>query len=138
MEDRFRFRAWNFKENKYYQQNEKGMFKLGGELPNGTPIGVLCSVEDLTNNRNYGKNFVVEQCTGLKDKNGKLIYEGDIVSCNFSGKANTAETFAKKVFQGKHIVEFCEYYFAPFNCVNASDLEVIGNIHENPELLEED
>lgn len=116
MQDRFKLRAWD-SIAKEYIFDSYALYEL--------------FVNDIDD------SYQVEQCTGLEDKNGKLIYEGDIVSCNFSGKANTAETFAKKVFQGKHIVELCEYYFAPFNCVNASDLEVIGNIHENPELLED-
>ena len=79
----------------------------------------------------------LEQCTGLKDKNGKLIYEGDIINYGLSGKVNTVENFAQKIFQGKYVVEFCEYYFSPFNHVNTKAVEVIGNIHENPELLED-
>lgn len=124
MQDRFRFRAWNSDESKYATDDDI-CFDTGGECE--------CVYDLLKVNDSF---YTIEQCTGLKDKNGKLIYEGDIVGCNFSGKANTAETFAKKVFQGKHIVEFLEYYFSPFNYVNASDVEVIGNIHENSELLE--
>ena len=119
MQDRFKFRAWDNQE-RYYIPDEETNFCHG-------MMEYWLDKEDCP--------LVFEQCTGMKDKNGKLIYEGDIVNCSFSGKANTVETFAKKVFQGKHIVEFCEYYFAPFNCVNASDVEVIGNIHKNPELL---
>lgn len=72
----------------------------------------------------------LEQCTGLKDKNGKLIYEGDIV--------NDGEQYAKVIFDkscfcyddGSGYYEDLAFYH--IHC------EVIGNIHENPELLEED
>lgn len=114
MQDRFMVRVWDIKRERYVYNAQ---FEPDYDV-----------IEDDT-------EYIPEQCTGLKDKNGKLIYEGDIINYNFSGEVNTVETFAKKVSQGKHIVEFCEYYFAPFNFVNVSDVEVIGNVHENPELL---
>jgi uncharacterized phage protein (TIGR01671 family) len=77
-----------------------------------------------------------EQCTGLKDKNGKLIYEGDIL---FVPEGWCGDYFRTQ----KHIdVEWIEDpdevgFFVSFpNGVKYSDCEVIGNIHENPELLE--
>ena len=74
-----------------------------------------------------------EQCTGLKDKNGRLIYEGDIVK--LSGKFGVYPIVYNEsccdydlTKNGKFIYEF--YWKVAENC------EVIGNIHENPELLE--
>jgi len=71
---------------------------------------------------------VLMQFTGLKDKNGKEIYEGDI--CEIS---NTWTVFKREVifkdagfgFQGTNGM------FIP----NKELMEIIGNIHENPELL---
>lgn len=115
MQDRFKVRVWDVKREDYIYDAQ---FEPDYDV-----------IEDDT-------EYIPEQCTGLKDKNGELIYEGDIVNCSFNGKANTVETFSKKLFQGKHLVEFLEYYFSPFNYVNVSDVEVIGNIHETPELSE--
>lgn len=71
------------------------------------------------------------QYTGLKDKNGKEIYEGDIVrSYNEFGEA----------FAVLSVVEYDEQY-AKYRGVDIECLdyeEVIGNIYENPELLEGD
>lgn len=73
------------------------------------------------------------QYTGLKDKNGKEIYEGDIV----------AEIFYKKVV-GKYEVKYDGFQIAPFTLGSEfestclpNDCEVIGNVFENPELLSE-
>lgn len=86
------------------------------------------------------RRFVLMQSTGLKDKNGKLIYEGDVVNGTCG------------VYWGKMIVKFNEneakfymyridkrYTDLHFHGKNQEDnfeLEVIGNIYENPELLE--
>lgn len=78
-------------------------------------------------------DVILEQYTGLKDKNGKKIYEGDIVDYNDDGECIG-------------VVE----YDAPEFCLNADATNwarmflkgaphqrVIGNIHENPELVKE-
>lgn len=82
-----------------------------------------------------------EQCTGLKDKNGKLIYEGDILKIVLHSTQH--KPFA---FQEKAVVEFKEGAFGHKDFVGHASLnhyapgvtfEIIGNIHENPELLED-
>lgn len=75
----------------------------------------------------------VMQCTGLKDKNGKLIYEGDICEYEF-----------EEIGKQKAIIEFNTKYATflikplnDFQYANINDCEVIGNRYENPELLED-
>ncbi len=87
----------------------------------GTIIRVSLG-EDLQ--KELGEDIILMQFTGLKDKNGKEIYEGDIVH------------------HGKNAVSPVEFHDGSFTVATTSvmhrrsnELKVIGNIYENPELL---
>jgi uncharacterized phage protein (TIGR01671 family) len=73
--------------------------------------------------------FLIEQYTGLKDKNGREIYEGDILR---SGKTGSAYPIVFDVNASGFVASKPRTYFAPY-CWEQG--EIIGNIHENPELL---
>ena len=90
-------------------------------------------------------DFVVQQYTGLKDKNGKEIYEGDIVK-TVDGVSKIFVEFAEythgEVKWLREGFEVCQEHvgatrlsvFSKCDCCPA-DLEIIGNILENSELL---
>lgn len=72
----------------------------------------------------------VGQFTGLKDKNGKEIYEGDIVKNESAGFCGVIK-FKDSAF----IIDIDKIKGTLFACLQTGSLEIIGNIHDNPELL---
>lgn len=114
------FRAWD-KEVKEMDYNPSVI-----EIWQNKPINEQFRLES-------EEKLVWMQYTGLKDKNGKKIFEKDIATCQFFDKKITG------------LIEFIEFMWAVNDRKNqrlyqlneVSNIEVIGNIHENPELLEE-
>ena len=88
-------------------------------------------VTDSTNWIDVPRHHVM-QWTGLKDKNGVEIYERDIVNiiwCGIDGEINNNRMLVKNIF---------DYTIEEATLINyAEEIEVIGNIYENPELLKE-
>lgn len=78
------------------------------------------------------RNGTLMQFTGLKDKNGKKIFEGDIVAFN-EGQAPAVVEW--QVFSGAWKLKSKDYVcLCAMRCMDLC--EVIGNIYDNPELLE--
>lgn len=123
MQDRLKYRIYDTVDREYV---EVDAIRL-------TPNGVAVWLEETEPAINL-KRYIIELCTGLKDKNGKLIYEGDIVKTEwFDEKTIYQVVWDEKMacfcFDGKDI-------FYLFDDLPADVTEIIGNVHENPELLE--
>lgn len=87
-----------------------------------------------------GEDVILMQSTGLRDKNDKEIFEGDILACKTDDEVINLNVFwdeehalfmfeSKKYNEQEPLAELVENNTYPF--------EIIGNVHENPELLED-
>jgi len=78
----------------------------------------------------------VGQFTGLKDKNGKEIYDGDICSGLFNGESLIATIIFRK---GAYCIQSEIDSYTLFECISKNDMlkyvEVLGNKYETPDLL---
>ena len=122
-----KFRAWNGKKM----------------IDDVIPVSETAIVELFEYEHQVTDVEAVEQYTGLKDKNGKEIYEGDIVSEEFEYGGEKTKT----IWQVRWCDDECAFelhYVSGFEVEDCSlvaddeeNHEVIGNIHENADLLEE-
>jgi uncharacterized phage protein (TIGR01671 family) len=110
-----KFRAWNV--------GSGFMAVQGNHHEIDTPAKILSI---------YGKDIVM-QYTGLKDKNGKEIYEGDVIVTQLNAPDNKEESLVVEFADGAFkLKKENTYYYFPF----LLNVEIIGNIWEHPDLLE--
>lgn len=122
MSDRFKFRCWDKISNRYFFLE----LKFGD---NG-----------------YHHRFIekpdFEQCTGLKDKNGKLIYENDIIDTPNGIYRVAVDDFGlwTAIYKGNPLKDVVEWSDIVKNyAFNKENVEIVilGNIHQDKELLDE-
>ncbi|TES89943.1 MAG: hypothetical protein E3J87_11055 [Candidatus Cloacimonadota bacterium] len=115
---KIKFRAWS--------KREKYMYKWK-QIHNGNLDDMIAD-----------KDIIIRQYTGLKDKNGKEIYEGDILEhlkSKHTYKIEWDEESASYYMQGINPA-WTGFYFSNHHTeIYDDDFKIIGNIYENPELL---
>ena len=119
-----KFRVWDKKENEMfysdmYQNKTSMIYGLGNFLKECSDI-----------------EEPIMQYTGLKDKNGVEIYEGDIIKYDFNN-LNYRIEFINAEFIARRFYENIEDLY-PTEFDFGKECEVLGNIYENPELLNDE
>lgn len=155
MQDRFKFRAWW--KPKYRKPIMLYDVEKTYDFMRGKPESICadCFGEVLED-----EDYIVMQCTGLKDKNGKLIYEWDIIKFTSVYECSLFKNIKEiifevvfdnlkyclnqiKILKGNYsypyMLDFGEIFEVSDYDYNQTKikLEVIGNIYENPELIKE-
>ena len=94
------------------------------DIFNGKKRKVESFIQDLS-------GYILMQFTGIKDKNGEDIYEGDIFQDEEDGYCDFVE------WDNEHCGWTTHQWFLPSEFKKLQEMEVIGNIYENPELLKQ-
>lgn len=122
-----KFRAWLKEEKRMTDVNE--MTFIDGEV---------YLISDVTDFYAY-EEFKLMQSTGLKDKNGNEIFEGDIVKYKLEEKTFTDIASFNKFFACFGLEDDTGDWFCSFDWllenIKQDDIEVVGNVYENQGLL---
>ena len=135
MNDRYLYRAKRTNNGEWVE----GYYAVARDRKGLTQHNILIADNDI----GYFKWIVVDpsticQCTGLKDKNGKLISENDIMVAHLDDSFPEDTTYTRVVWNNNG---FCTKEqgsedISPLDKFDQEYFEVCGNIFDNPELLE--
>lgn len=113
MQDRFKFRIWDEKEKRFIDH------------PQINPLfGCVCGYENST------YPLQIEQCTGFSDKNGNLIYEGDLIKSPNNSHPLAVYHDVNGLWRCKENRPNGIWELPLYDMVRNYTVEIIGNIHE--------
>lgn len=136
----FKFRIWHEDVGEYFyldlmRVTESGFGwtedfeKVKTKLKISFENQCLVSVPSKTKFDRHGENIVIEQCTGLQDKDGRHIYEGDVLKLETGDVIDVFWNDRFSAFELRATGNRLEWYHG------LQEIKIIGNIHENSELL---
>lgn len=154
-------RIWDEGNHEWLRSHDKNALAYVGFDIRGGEVATIQGMDWVYDAIFHGRNLIFERSTGLADKNGKEIYEGDIVNLEYYakrfGKKRWNKTYPRKGGIDINIVSFDDGYFkfhkedkdgygselafSDYGEWESKDgaykyvAEVIGNIHQNPELI---
>jgi uncharacterized phage protein (TIGR01671 family) len=139
-----KFRAWDDGKKEWllgYKYPNLGGFSIDGECVLMGEWANVCTSFMFENDNRKSDDLKLMQFTGLLDKNSKEIYEGDVITYkrsigNWTGQYMTTThkiVFSEEVFA--FVMEYGSQYIK-LRKHWGYEYEVIGNIYENPELLD--
>ena len=136
MEDRYLFKAKRLDNGEWVQGalfNGESHCIIGQEIKFSPYTEHECKIVGYEVDRD-----TICQCTGLKDKNGKLIWENDIMVAHLDEDYPEDETYIRILWCGNGFcsIENGSKDIAPIDKFDREYFEVCGNIFGNPELLE--
>ena len=140
-----KFRAWDNDQKEWYKpihEAFKGnlwelMISFSGDL-------LAHTIKGVSHESTFKNKYEVNQFTGLIDKNGKEIYEGDLIlDEEYDDDGNDISSNSQVLFDNETSQYVVDNSYAKtrtslvsiVNYIGIENLQVIGNIYENPELL---
>lgn len=120
-----KYRMWNKITSRLHGVD--GLYFDSEEVQYKDEVGVLRFIKF--------ENIILMQSTGLKDKNGKEVFVGDIIKCT---RGCPHEVYLEKEYGGKYIGGMPAVYLKGLleGYAWTGSEEILGNIYENPEMLE--
>lgn len=133
MEDRYLFKSKRLDNGEWVQgylvcDNMDKLYRIIMEIQYSTGTCIT------TDNAPRVDSSTICQCTGLKDKNGKLIWENDIIKCKFGIAVAVWDKSEWRIKLVKDNIWRKDLHY--WAVEDNQRTEVIGNIFDNPELLE--
>lgn len=148
MNRKIKFRVWDVRKQAFLRKSSEHAVLSNGKLI----VSASGWYKDFENTNK--PDYIVQLCSGLKDCNGLDVYEGDIVTVSWLGKSDRLwiVAFVPPSFIGVSLFSYnnglserksigvgnCWYTSIDAEAsLPNSKIEIVGNVNENPELLEE-